>query len=307
MRRRGQIWSTQEAVDQIGEYYEEEDILQYLIDPSVDLERGSLAAFDGGVMVGFMMTRYQPAAEDVHRVVMDGGVAPDYRRKGLGSILLKAGVAAAKELHALHHPTLRLAVDVEKPDSIVGPPELLRSQGFAPVRYYQHMEHPLGDAIRDAAIPDGLRIEPWSEHNDEEFRLIRNDAFQDDWLYAPMSADSWTSKVTNHTFRPTVSFLLRDAANGASAGMLVTMSWDGDAAATGIRDARFMYIATQPGYRNRGVASALSGRALRTAANEGYDRASLQVDSANPFDAFGVYEAAGFTTQRRYVRWALEV
>ncbi len=299
--------NAQEAVDKIGEYYEEEDILQYLIDPCVDLERGSLAAFDGDVMVGFMMTRYQPDAEDVHRVVMDGGVAPDYRRKGLGSMLLKAGIAAAKELHALHHPTLRLAVDVEKPESIAGPAELLRSQGFAPLRYYQHMEHPLGDAICDTAIPIGLRIEPWSEQNDEEFRLIRNEAFKDDWLYAPMSADSWKSKITNHTFRPAVSFLLRDAANGAPAAMLVTMSWDGDTEATGIRDGRFMYIATQPDYRNRGVASALIGHALRTAADQGYDRASLQVDSANPFEEFGVYEKAGFTPKRRNVHWTLEV
>ncbi|MEV6847567.1 GNAT family N-acetyltransferase [Actinoplanes sp. NPDC051411] len=301
------LLNAMESVDGFGEYYEEEDTLQELIDPYTDLERGSLAAFDGDVMAGFMTTRYQPVAEEVHRVVMDGGVAPGYRRRGIGSRLLKAGVAAAGELHARHHPALRLAVDVHKPESLAGLAELLRSRGFAPVHYYQRMERLLGDAIPDAAMPAGLRAEPWSERNDEEFRLIRNEAFKDDKLRAPMTADSWRSKITNQTFRPAASFLLRDEASGAPAGMLVTMSWDADTAATGIRDARFMFVATMPDYRRRGAAGALIGHALRAAAEQGYDRAVVEADSASPVGAFGLYERAGFAPKLRFVSWALEV
>jgi mycothiol synthase len=33
----------------------------------------------------------------------------------------------------------------------------------------------------------------------------------------------------------------------------------------------------------------------------------LRVDSANPFGAFGIYEKAGFTPTKRYVRGALEI
>jgi mycothiol synthase len=301
------LLNVMESVDKSGEYYDEQDTLQELIDPYTELERGSLAAFDGDVMIGFMKTRYQPTAEDVHRVVMDGGVAPGYRRTGVGTRLLNAGVEAAKELHARHHPTLKLAVDIHKPESMAGLAQLLRSHGFTPVSYHQHMEHPLGDAIPETAIPAGLRIDPWSEHNDEQFRLIRNEAFTGDRLRAPMTVDSWKSKITNQTFRPAVSFLLRDVANEAPAGMLVTMSWDADTAATGIRDARFMFIATMPAHRKRGVASALIGHALRTAAREGYDRAIVEADPENPFGALRVYEKAGFTPTSRFVSWSLEV
>jgi GNAT superfamily N-acetyltransferase len=187
----------------------EEDTLQELIDPYADLERASLAAFDGDVMVGYMKITYKPSAEEVHRVFMDGGVHPDYRRRGVGTVLVEAGVAAAKVLHALHHPTLKLVVDVYKAEHIAGVAELLRSQGFAPARYYQRMEHPLGDVVPDAAMPDGLRVEPWSEQNDDEFRMIRNESFKDRWGSAPMPADSWQNTITNHTFQPEASFLLR--------------------------------------------------------------------------------------------------
>lgn len=300
------LLNAMETVDKIGENFDEEDALQELTDPYADLERASLAAFDGDVMIGYMKATYKPSAEEVHRVVVDGGVHPDHRRQGIGAILLKAGLAAAKESHALHHPTLGLVVEARRGEHIAGVAELFRSQGFAPVRYDQHMEHPLGDAIHAASIPDGLRIEPWSEQNDEEFRLIHNEAFKDHGGSSPMPVDAWKNKITNHTFRPGVSFLLRDVANGAPAGMLMTMYWGADTVATGVRDAHFMLIGTVREYRKRGVASALIGHALRAAADQGYDRASLSVDSANPSGAFGVYEKAGFVPRRRFVRWVLK-
>lgn len=169
------------------------------------------------------------------------------------------------------------------------------------------MEHPLGDAIPDAAIPDGLRVEPWSERNDEEFRLIRNESFKDHWGLVPMPVDNWKNRMIDHTFRPKASFLLRDVANGDPAGMLLTKHWEADTAATGVRDAHFILIGTLRDYRKRGVASALIGHALRAAADQDYDRVSVRVDSANPSGTFGIYEKAGFAPKQRHVRWALEV
>ena len=296
-----------ETVDRIGENYGEEDTLQELIDPYTDLKRASLAAFDGDVMVGYMKIRYKPSADEVHRVFLDGGVHPGYRRRGVGTALVEAGVASAKVVHALHHPAQKLVVDVHKREHIAGLAELVRSQGFAPARYFQRMEHPLGDALVDAAIPDGLRVEPWSSRNDEDFRSIRNESFKDHWGAVPMPVDMWQNKITNQTFKPEVSFLLRDGASGVAVGMLVTMYWEADTAASGVRDAHFMVIGTLRDHRDRGVAGALIGHALRAAADQGYDRASLNVDSANPSGAFGLFERAGFTPKTRYVRWALEV
>lgn len=302
-----ELLNTIEAVDRIGENYDEEDTYQELTDPYVDLERASLGAFVGDALVGYMNVHFKPAAEEVHRVFVDGGVHPEHRRRGIGARLLEAGIVAAREVHARHHPALRLTIDVQKGEHVEGTAELLRSHGFAPVRYYQDMRHPLGDAIPAVAVPAGLRIEPWSERNDEEFRYIRNESFQDHWGSSPMPVDSWKSKITNHTFRPEVSFLLRDVETGAPAGMLVTMYWEADTVATGVRDAHFMIIGTLREYRKRGVASALIAHALRVAAEQGYGRASLGVDSANPTGAFGVYEKAGFVPTIRFVRWSLEV
>ena len=295
-----------EVADKTGENYSEEDALQELADPYADLDRASLAAFDGDRMVGYTISVWHPNAEREHRVRMDGGVHPAYRRRGLGTRLVRFGVTAARDVHALHHPTIPLVVDAQKGEHIPGVKELMTGEGFTPVRYYQHMEHPLGDAIPDSAVPDGLRIEPWSEANDAEFLLIRNESFLDHWGSSPMTPELWLSRIRNHAFQPDVSFLLRDPADGTPAGMLVTMYWEADTQATGVREAHFMLIGTRRAYRKRGVASALIAHALREATARGYDRAGLGVDSANPTGAFGVYERAGFVPKERYVRWALE-
>lgn len=116
---------------------------------------------------------------------------------------------------------MKLEIVVQKAEHIAGTAELIRAQGFTPVFYSQHLVHPLGAAIPEPAVPDGLRIEPWSEQNDEEFRMIRNEAFKDAEL-AEMPVDNWKNRMINSAFRSDVSFLLRDVANGAAAGMLLT-------------------------------------------------------------------------------------
>ncbi|WP_326834859.1 GNAT family N-acetyltransferase [Amycolatopsis rhabdoformis] len=300
------LLNAMDAVDGIGELYTAEDTLQELIDPGADLERASLAVFAGDVMVGFMKIRYKRFAEETHRVLLDGGVHPDHRRRGLGTTLVEAGVAAAKTLHDLHHPTLKLAIDVYRAEGIAGLAELLRGRGFTPARYFQRMERSLAAVPAAPTIPDGLRLEPWSAGTDEDFLAARNEAFRDVWGAPALPLDFWRNKFTNHTLRPEASFLVRDTATGTPAGMLVTNHWPADAEVTGVRDAHVMALGTVPACRGRGVATALIAHALRAAAEHGFERMSLNVDSAGPAGTSGIFARAGFTPKTRYVRWALE-
>ncbi|WP_414942423.1 hypothetical protein [Amycolatopsis sp. cmx-11-51] len=46
--------------------------------------------------------------------------AEDTLRRGVGTTLVEAGVAAEKVLHGMHHPASKLVVDVNRPEQIAG-------------------------------------------------------------------------------------------------------------------------------------------------------------------------------------------
>ena len=296
-----------DAEDHVWGQYTAEDAAEELRSPIVDLATSTLAVFDGARMLGFSAVHYKPTAEIVHRVKTAGVVRPTHRRQGLGTKLLRHGLETAQRLHALHHPTLQLIVEAEYGEAVHGAVALYTAEGMTPARWYRYMTHPLGTAIADAPIPDGLRIEGYTAETDEEFRAVCNEAFQDDQGATQLSAEQWKVWAVNANFRPELSFLLRDAETGTAAGILVTVSWEADTVATGIPDAYFRVIGTRPAYRKRGVARALISHTLRAAQDQGYGRASLRVDADSSNSGFGFAERAGFVTQHTQVRFCIEL
>ncbi|MFD0633575.1 GNAT family N-acetyltransferase [Catenulispora yoronensis] len=295
-----------EDADGGEEHYSAEDAAEELADPTLDLPRASVAAFDGDLLVGYLTAMVRPLATGEHRVLLDGTVRPTHRRRGIGTRLLREGIELARAAHDRIHPNLKLIIDVQRLDTVAGAQALYASFGFMPVRYFQHMRHPLGGSVKEVAVPGGLALEGWSPGTDPEFHRIRNEAFRDNWGAAPVTAEQWTVRYANRNMRPEVSFLLRDQNGGEAVGMLLTLSWDADTEASGVRDAYIMLIGTLREHRRRGVAGALLSQALRAAQENGFERASLVVDAENPTGAFGLYENAGFVPHIRTTRWALD-
>ncbi|SLL99093.1 MULTISPECIES: GNAT family N-acetyltransferase [unclassified Actinoplanes] len=292
--------------DHVWGQYTEQDAAEELDSPVDDLPTSTLAVFDGATMLGFSAVHYKPAAQVVHRVHAAGAVRPTHRRQGLGTRLMQHGLATAKALHARHHPTLQLVVESVYGEHVHGAVALYRAAGMTSTKWSRHMRHPLGTAIPDAPIPDGLHIESYTAETDEEFRTVRNDAAQA-LGRSPLSAEEWKVWAVNANFRPELSFLLRDVETGTAAGIVLIVSWEAETAATGVRDAYFRVIATRPAYEERGVAEALISHTLRAAQDQGYGRASLRGDADSSSKEFTMYERAGFITQDTQVHYCIEL
>ncbi|MGO4299733.1 GNAT family N-acetyltransferase [Leifsonia sp. RAF41] len=295
-----------DAEDHVWGQYTVEDAAEELESPVDDLPTSTLAVFDGATMLGFSAVHYKPTAEIVHRVQAAGAVRPTHRRQGLGTKLLQHGLVTAEALHALHHPSLQLVVESVYGEHVDGAVALYRAAGMTATKWSRHMRHPLGAAIPDAPIPDGLRIEGYAAETDEEFRAVRNDAAQQVGR-SQLSAEEWKVWAVNSSFQPELSFLLRDAATGMAAGALLVVSWEAETAATGIRDAYFRVVATRPAYHERGVAEALISHTLREAQNRRYGRASVRVDADPSSPELGIYERAGFVTHDSQVHYSIEL
>lgn len=294
-----------DAEDHVWGQYTVDDAAEELGSPIIDLPTSTLAVFDGPTMLGFSAVHHEPAAEVVHRMQAAGAVRPTHRRQGLGTTLLRHGLETARTLHARHHPTLRPVVESLYGEHVHGAVALYRAAGMTATQWSVHMRHPLGAATPVAPIPDGLRIEGYTAETDEEFRAVRNDAFQTNGS-ARLSAEEWTVWAANANVRPELSFLLRDVRTGTAAGIVLTLCWEAETAATGIRDAHLRVIGTRPSYRKRGVAHALISHTLRSAQDQGYGRASLRVDADSSSGGFGFARRAGFVTQDTQVRYCIE-
>ena len=88
-----------EAADHQDEHVAEEDLAEEFDDPDCDYPRGSVAVYDGDLMIGYGLLFARTAAEPVHEMRFDGGVHPDYRRRGIGSRLLDWAERAAAPEH----------------------------------------------------------------------------------------------------------------------------------------------------------------------------------------------------------------
>jgi mycothiol synthase len=295
-----------DAEDHVWGQYTDEDATEELDSPVDHLPTSTLAVFEGATMVGFSAVHYRPSAEVVHRVHAAGAVRPTHRRRGLGTTLMQHGLATAIELHALHHPTLSLIVESIYGEHVAGAVALYRAAGMTLTRSVAHMRHPPGAAIPRVPAPVGLRFEGYTPGTDEEFRAVRNEAAAASGG-APLTAEEWKVWAVNASFRPELSFLLRDIESGVAAGVVLVVSWDADTVASGIRDAYFRVIATRPAYEGRGVAEALISHTLQAAADQGYGRASLRVEVSDSSTEAVEYADAGFVTQDTQVHYSIEL
>jgi ribosomal protein S18 acetylase RimI-like enzyme len=166
------------------------------------------------------------------------------------------------------------------------------------------MRRPEGTPVQEPNIPDGLALETYTEAMCEPLRIAHNEVFIDHWHGTPMDAEEWEFWLTQDKMRPDLSFVLRDTANGAVAGFLISSFSEAQFQETGVRDIHFNLIGTARNHRKRGVASALIAHAVRESHKLGFVTASLGVDAENPTGALGVYERNGFESTQKFVAYS---
>ena len=113
--------------------------------------------------------------------------------------------------------------------------------------------------------------------------------------------DQWVASA--RSTRPAISLLARDE-SGAIASYVQSAEYDAVLEATGVREAFVGKVGTVPEHRRKGLADVLLRTALVHYRAEGYQRAALDVDSENPTGALGLYERAGFRTDRRWTNYS---
>jgi len=265
-------------------------------DPAQDM----LFAEVDGQLVGYTRLDWETNGEGQWVGSKFAFVLPEWRRRGIGSALLRFAEMRLRQIAAALKQ--RGEVPAEMPTvyaSFVSSTEkdceaLLLENGYHTERFFAEMVRPDLENIPDLPMPQGLEIRPvLPEHH----RLIweaSNEAFHDHWGYVPDPWDGWMAWSEGPTFDPS---LWRIAWEGDQiAGMVLSFIDAAQNQEYGRLRGYTENICVRRPWRKRGLAHALIADSLRALKQRGMKEAALGVDAANISGALQLYEQMGFRT-----------
>jgi len=222
-----------------------------------------------------------------------GVVHREHRGRGLGSQLVDRSEQRLQALGAERIHSVTLA-----PDSAAAP--LLTGRGYREVRRFWEMTIELGaDPPPEPSVPEGFRIEPFSNELARAFHAALDEAFADHFEHQPTPFEEWWQRqaaMPDHD--PSLWFLVRTGEEVVAAARNdPERSGGGWIGALGVRRA----------WRGRGLAKALLLRSFGEFHRRGRRRVGLGVDSENTTGATKLYESVGMVVDSEQVVWEKEL
>lgn len=292
-----------EVVDQHGESYELADLADERASVWAHPETDSVFVWDGDELVAFGWLKTQVGQRERHRIACWGGVRPSHRGRGIGRELLDRQVSRASAVAAALDASLPTEIVIEGLDTQRDLLDLVARAGFEEVRRFLELARPVTGAVpAPVPVPEGLALRAWDERFDELTRAAHTEAFAESWGSEPRSVEEWQQWYTGHrAFRPDLSFVLTDEA-GEVTSYALCAAYPQDWHAVP-REVWINTVGTRPSWRGRGAARATLTAVLEAAARaaDGFDRAILGVDAANPTGAEPLYRSLGFDDVRTMV------
>lgn len=273
-----------------------------------DPEHNSLGGFDAvGVLRAEGFVQVFPGDRTTVRAFLDGGVDPDWRRRGVGSALMSWQVARARQLLAATGLAVpgRIATYVD--NHLTDKSALVRRLGFEPRRFSTDLRRDLSLPIPEVALRHGLRLVRWSPDLDEQVRLAHNEAFADRWGSEPHTPESWSEVRAG--LAEDWSFVVVDHSTDRSpvAGYLLSGRYEQDWESLGYREGYVDLLGVRREWRGRRVATALLTTAMRAYRDAGMQFAALGVDADTPSGSFGIFAALGFEPARGSAMYTIEI
>jgi len=234
-----------------------------------------------------------------YKLKADGCVRPEFRGLGIGSSLLEKIVVRAQAEMKLAAPDVRVFIQSLVNNKDEAGHNLLRNNGYSPVRYHWLMEIKLQEAPTTVTFPAGIELRPFikDEHAVAVWQAD-NEAFRDHWGSHDRTFEEWShGKFGNPNFDPT----------------LWMIAWDGSEVA-GFSQNRFRKgigwigtIAVRRPWRKKGLGIALIRQTFGEFYKRGMTTISLGVDSANLTGATRLYERAGMYVAGEFAMYEKEL
>ncbi|KAA9153553.1 GNAT family N-acetyltransferase [Microbacterium lushaniae] len=275
-----------------------EEIADHFTLPHIDPSRDTILAFGAdGELVAASNAILHPSRDTVAKVILEGTVHPDRRRRGIGTVALAwAYDRALQHLGSIPAP-IPGEVAMYAEERTTDAAAIAERIGLSTERWFTTMVRDLDDPVPERAAPARTRLVPYAPERAMDVLAARNDAFRDHWGSLPSVEATWRAFVDGPYLRPDLSSLLVEG-DRVVALCLASVNED-DWAALGEPNTYIDLIGVVRDRRGRGYAPTVIARTLAAARDAGLRKAVLDVDTASPTGALGLYERLGFAATDR--------
>ena len=277
-----------------------EDVLRWDQSPEEPHRRRFIAELDG-IPVGVAFGNVDPHRAEPKGFLSGPHIAPEQRRKGVGTAL------ARRVFEDLRERGMRQVETGERDQPATN--GFLTSLGFSVTRIFSIMRRRL-DAVPPApGLPDGAEIglaEPIEEVL-KAVLAIGNEAFKEHYNHRDFTLKEFEFLVRATTEEGTVTHVQLARVDGVPVGYI----WYGydprEVAYLKKNRGGLWDLGVLKPYRCRGIASYMMTTAMAHLKREGMDEVELRVDDINVTNARRLYEKLGFTLAYRELAWVLNL
>ena len=249
---------------------------EWLRQPGRLAEEDCLLASSGDVLLGYMLVNQE---RPIKRVVLEGGVLPAHRRKGVGTRLFDWALESGRRANASIAHVAALEGDAEQI-------AFLEGRGFALVRHHDQVRW-TGDAVPEANLPQGFSFRPFRPGDEAALTAVQNAAFSNQWGFSPNTVEQVAYSVHMSRSEPEgVALLL---AGDEVAGYCWTQT---TFEATDIVGSVLM-VGVHPKHQGKGLGRAVLLSGMRSLLERGIQVIELTVDRDN-LAATELYASVGY-------------
>lgn len=281
-------------------------VAQLFAERGVDLDADSLVVVgpdDHPVGATFVVDAGRAVSEPERVFLLPGGVAPAFRGRGAGRLLLEWACRRATVRAAAGETSGLVAVArVDCREDLSDRTRLYARKGFQPVRWFAQLEHDLIPPLPEFPLPDGLGVEPWSEALNARVMRVSVEAFDSHWASQAFTAEGWRTNVIGRAgFRPDLSVV---ALAGDEVAGFCMASEERAADGHGAMRGHIIQLGVQPRWRSQRLGSALMRVALERFREASLASARLSVDVDNPTRVLALCEKLGYRESVRFARFS---
>ena len=256
-------------------------------DASQDVQ---IAEVDDNI-VGYSAVRWWTESDGTRLFLTLGWVAPEWRRRGIGTELLHWAEARCRVLARSNPGPGPTYYGGNASDTEHDSAELLLNEGYRV--FFTVLEMALEDwsDLPDPALPQGCDARPLTPQDLPALFDSVNGCYSDHPFSDVMNYPAWAARQVDLSSWQ----VAWDKASGQIAGQVQTLARNGRP--------EVEEVSVRAPFRRRGLARALIARGLLSLKAQGAELPRLRTLLENPQQAWRVYESVGFRVVKRFPRY----